>query len=225
MAYRHDYHRHHSRSRCGRRRQARPVHPGRRGGGRGRGVDVPRQLGPVRLPAAGPGQDVRHVGVEAPELRGRPRHRRRGRRRREGAGRAGRSHPDGIADPDRTVPVNVPVPSPRGHAAAAAGRPWRWPPASRSRRSRSGSSSDKPHPNKEMALNDALIKAGRRDPRAAADAGPADRRAAGLVKVRADYLRPESVTYIAAVRRGQEGAGGGGGAATRTGCGPRSTSR
>jgi hypothetical protein len=104
--------------------------------------------------------------------------------------------PDPIPDPDRTVPVNVPAPR-HPEAVAVAERPsvdlapGKPKPAIKLR-----VKSVQLHPNKEMALNDALTSAGKqiRDELRALDS-PVEAYP-GWAKVKEEYLRSESVRYI-----------------------------
>ncbi len=104
-------------------------------------------------------------------------------------------HPDGIGDPNRTVPVNVSVPR-STEVPRVAGRPaidltpGKPTPAIKRR-----VKSDKLYTNRDMALNDALIKAGSEIHDALRALDPPVEGRPGWSKVKADYLRPESVTY------------------------------
>lgn len=102
------------------------------------------------------------------------------------------THPDAIADPERTVPVSAPAPR---HADAARPvvdvSPGKSKPAIKLH-----VKSDKPYPSKDMALNDALIKAGLDIREALRALDPPVEAQPGWMKVKADYLRPESVRYI-----------------------------
>jgi hypothetical protein len=106
--------------------------------------------------------------------------------------------PDEIGDPTRTVPVNVPVNVPVPPQADAARpivdvSPGKPKPAIKIR-----VRSDKPYPNKDLALSDALVKAGVEIHAALREQDPPIEVRPGWEKVKTHYLRPETVRFIEA---------------------------
>ena len=94
--------------------------------------------------------------------------------------------------PNRTVAVSATVPR---HADAA--RPVvNLSPGKPKPAIKLHVKSDKPYPSKDMALNDALIKAGLELREALRTLDPPVETQPGWMKVKADYLRPETVRYI-----------------------------
>lgn len=105
-------------------------------------------------------------------------------------------HPDAIGDPGRTVPVNVPAPR-HPEAVAVPGRPVvnlssdKSKPAIRITQIRS----DKLNPNKDMALNDALINAGKKIHDELRMLDPPVEAHPDWAKIKEEYLKPDSVRY------------------------------
>jgi hypothetical protein len=193
VAYRHDYHRHHS---CCRR------------GGAGKRLLYILAVGVVVAAAVSVFRSSSDRYVSPPPAPARMANMSASKLQRHaaengivaGAAAAERelaARPAPLPDPDRTVPVNVPAPRDPEPVAvavrpAADSSPGRPKPAIKL----TGVKSDRLHPNKEMALNDALTSAGKkiRDELRALDS-PVEAHP-GWAKVKEEYLRSESVRYI-----------------------------
>lgn len=195
MAYRHHYHRHHSRSRCG---------------GAGKRVLYILAVGVVVAAAVSmfrggsdryvspPPAPARMSGMSASKLQDYAADRGivGGAVAAEKALAARPTHPDRIDDPNRAVPVSVAVPR-HPEPVAVAGRPAvDLSPGKPKPVIKLQVKSDKPYPNKDMALNDALITAGGKIRDALRELNPPIENRPGWEKVKAEYLRPESVRYI-----------------------------
>ncbi|HET6576644.1 MAG TPA: hypothetical protein VFG68_23805 [Fimbriiglobus sp.] len=184
MAYRHHSHRHHCRSRRG---------------GAGKRVLYILAVGVVVAAAVSlfrsssdhyvspPPAPARMAGMSASKLQGYA----ADRGIVGGAAAAERELAARPTDPDRTVPVSVEVSRPAETARPVVElSPGKSKPAIKVR-----AKSDKLRPNRDMALSDALINAGKKIHEELRSLDPPVEAHPGWAKVKADYLRPDSVRY------------------------------